>query len=515
MGILIAMVSLGTVLANVPCGMLAHRVSLRTVLLLTGFLYVVSTCGLVTAMYMGSYTVVYATLVVASLTWGAAFSPLSVGRLLFVQHSLSVDLRPRLMSTVGGVQRWAMVSGPFIAGLATDYIPGGYVAALALHLPLMIGYTLLILSSKSIKRASDELDREQKLLEPADFEDVPRASQSSSCFTLDTRYTGRREENVNGGWSPSGSCDDIANGVIAVTRVIAVTPSRHVIYEQRRGAESVDDIPSSDRGERNDSDGTDRKDGDRGASVCLIRAPLVTERNSLVNLSRSVYDDGVAANKGVANDDDSYVAVADKRKPPNAFSEICDNFYNVVVIGTYSFIMQMIRVNRTMLLTVRALHLGLTASLIGTVLSVSFFVDATLFLVGGYVGERFGMRFQACVASAALGLCFCALAVPGTGSYAGAVAQLVTVSVMFGLANCLGAGLLLSLVSSHAPKSRGNSVLTVMRTMQDAGPLVGSLGAGFLLQYAPFEWTCVLFGAVGMLNAAAGALLIPKKVSSE
>ena len=322
MGILIAMVSLGTVLANVPCGMLAHRVSLRTVLLLTGFLHVVSTCGLVTAMYMGSYNVVYATLVVASLTWGAAFSPLSVGRLLFVQHSLSVDLRPRLMSTVGGVQRWAMVSGPFIAGLATDYIPGGYVAALALHLPLMIGYTMLILSSKSIKRASDELDREQKLLEPADFEDVPRASQSSSCFTLDTRYTGRREENVNGGWSPSGSCDDIANGVIAVTRVIAVTPSWHVIYEQRRGAESVDDIPSSDRGERNDSDGTDRKDGDRGASVCLIRAPLVTERNSLVNLSRSVYDDGVAANKGVANDDDSYVAVADKRKPPNAFSEI-------------------------------------------------------------------------------------------------------------------------------------------------------------------------------------------------
>ena len=166
-----------------------------------------------------------------------------------------------------------------------------------------------------------------------------------------------------------------------------------------------------------------------------------------------------------------------------------------------------------MLLTVRALNLGLSPSFMGTVLSVSFFVDATFFLLGGYVGEKFGARFQTVVASGGLGLSFLLLALPVDGEthHGLAVFQLVFVSILFGFANSLGAGLVLTLVATHAPKSKGNGVLTVMRSMQDAGPLVGSLGAGLLLNHIAFEYTCLLFGLVGLANAIFGAALIPKE----
>eukprot|EP00658_Telonema_sp_P-2_P009860 TRINITY_DN13678_c0_g1_i3.p2 TRINITY_DN13678_c0_g1~~TRINITY_DN13678_c0_g1_i3.p2 ORF type:complete len:256 (+),score=31.95 TRINITY_DN13678_c0_g1_i3:193-960(+) len=197
-------------------------------------------------------------------------------------------------------------------------------------------------------------------------------------------------------------------------------------------------------------------------------------------------------------------------KPHSLLTEVRRNMYVVLVVGTFSFIMQMMRVNRTMLISVQALRLGLAPSVIGTVLSASFFVDATLFLLGGYVGDKFGMRFQTAVASACLGLSFIALSIPGATTDSVAFAQLILVGVLFGLANSLGSGLLLALVATHAPKSKGNGVLTVMRSMQDAGPLVGSLGAGFLLRYVSFEYTCLLFGIVGLANAIFGAVMIPQ-----
>ena len=297
------------------------------------------------------------------------------------------------MSMVGGGQRWAMVSGPFLAGVATDYFPGGMLTALGLQIPLVLLNMFFLLKSSRLKHCSDDIE-EQKLTSRAKARDdaLERAGGSSS----------------------SG----------AVTR----------------------------------------------------------------------------ANSHISNNNE-----------PTFFQEIKDNIFIVLVIGTFAMIVQIMRGNRTMLLTVRALNLGLSPSFMGTVLSVSFFVDATFFLLGGYVGEKFGARFQTVVASGGLGLSFLLLALPvdGEAHHGLAVFQLVFVSILFGFANSLGAGLVLTLVATHAPKSKGNGVLTVMRSMQDAGPLFGSLVAGIILEYVTFGWACSVFGLLGVANAIMAGSLIP------
>ena len=389
MGLLFAMVSLGTVAANVPSGMLARLYPLRYVPLACGVIYIFATIALVLIFPNGSDRVVYVTLIATCFLWGVAFSPYSVGRLLFVQHSVPKSWRPGLMSMVGGVQRWAMVSGPFLAGLATDYFPGGMLTALGLQIPLMLANMALLYGSTRLKECSDELE--------------------------DLKVASRRE----------------------------------------------------------------RAAGD--AEMAEIGQQQVSRTNST------------------------------RSKEPTFLQEIWDNIFVVLVVGTFAMAIQIMRGNRTMLLTVRALDLGLSASYMGTVLSVSFFVDASLFMLGGYVGSKYGTRVQTVLASGGLGLSFLLLAFQvDQDQYHGlAVFQLITVAVLFGVANSLGAGLVLSLVSSHAPKSKGNGVLTVMRSMQDAGPLVGSLVAGMILEYVTFGWACSVFGVMGIANAVMAGLLVP------
>ena len=94
------------------------------------------------------------------------------------------------------------------------------------------------------------------------------------------------------------------------------------------------------------------------------------------------------------------------------------------------------------------------------------------------------------------------------------VMKLMFVGLLFGVSNSLSSGLVQSLVANHAPKSKGNTVLSLLRTVQDVGPLVGSLFSGVLLDGLGFGATSVLFGLLALPTVSWRGFLCLRRSSA-
>ena len=94
------------------------------------------------------------------------------------------------------------------------------------------------------------------------------------------------------------------------------------------------------------------------------------------------------------------------------------------------------------------------------------------------------------------------------------VMKLLFVGLLFGVSNSLSSGLVQSLVANHAPKSKGNTVLSLLRTVQDVGPLVGSLFSGVLLDGLGFGATSVLFGLLALPTVSWRGFLCLRRSSA-
>jgi MFS family permease len=122
-------------------------------------------------------------------------------------------------------------------------------------------------------------------------------------------------------------------------------------------------------------------------------------------------------------------------------------------------------------------------------------VDAVLFFVGGVVSDRFGRRFAAIPTSLNMGVSFIALA------FCTSTISLFAVATLFGVADALGAGLLLSLMGDHVPKKASGRFVGLLRFMLDSGQCIGPLIVAGLTTFLPFHVTCWSVGALGLFNS--------------
>jgi len=120
----------------------------------------------------------------------------------------------------------------------------------------------------------------------------------------------------------------------------------------------------------------------------------------------------------------------------------------VAVVATYSFFLQFVRQARAFLLPVMGLLLGLDPGRVGTILAVSSFIDFIVFPFGGALIDR--SRSAAAIVLG-VGLAVAFAAVP----FAQTFGHLMGVGVLFGVANGIGAGIIMTTQADSAPLNRG------------------------------------------------------------
>ena len=148
--------------------------------------------------------------------------------------------------------------------------------------------------------------------------------------------------------------------------------------------------------------------------------------------------------------------------------------------------------------------LGLSVDQIGLIVSISVAVDFSLFLVAGWLMDRFGRKFAIvpCFGIQALGMALVPFAASGAG--------LLFAAVLIGFGNGLGAGSMMTLGSDLSPTRSRGEFLGLWRLIGDMGhtgaPLViGVVADALLLSSAIF-----IIAASGLAAASIFLFMVPE-----
>lgn len=115
---------LGTMLADVPAGMILDRIGRRRMMLLG--------CGLLAMSYLALWLAhVYPELVLDRLIGGVGTAFWSISRIAFIAESVPSGKRGRALSTFGGLQRAGTFIGPAVGGLVATMFGLGSTFLLA------------------------------------------------------------------------------------------------------------------------------------------------------------------------------------------------------------------------------------------------------------------------------------------------------------------------------------------------------------------------------------------------
>ena len=166
---------------------------------------------------------------------------------------------------------------------------------------------------------------------------------------------------------------------------------------------------------------------------------------------------------------------------------------------------QTVRAGRTVVIPLFGADvLGLSVDQIGLIVSISVAVDFSLFLVAGWLMDRFGRKFAIvpCFGIQALGMALVPFAASGAG--------LLFAAVLIGFGNGLGAGSMMTLGSDLSPTRSRGEFLGLWRLIGDMGhtgaPLViGVVADALLLSSAIF-----IIAASGLAAASIFLFMVPE-----
>ena len=171
------------------------------------------------------------------------------------------------------------------------------------------------------------------------------------------------------------------------------------------------------------------------------------------------------------------------------------NWRAFLLLGLVVITLQLLRSGRQTLLPLWGEHIGLDVAAIGLIFGLSRAVELFLFYPAGVLMDRLGRKWTSvpCILLLSLGLAL----IPTTGSFLG----LLMVSMIAGIGNGLGSGIVLTLGADLAPRHSTGEFLGLWRLMGDTGAmsgplLIGSVAQAFSLQIAP-----LLIAACGLAGA--------------
>jgi len=178
---------------------------------------------------------------------------------------------------------------------------------------------------------------------------------------------------------------------------------------------------------------------------------------------------------------------------------------SLINAGIGQLLGQTVRAGRVAIIPLYASQvLGLDIATVGLIVSVSGFVDMSLFYPAGWIMDRFGRKYSIipCFLIQAIGLAL----IPLTGG-AGA---LMAVGVLIGIGNGLGSGNMMTLGSDLAPRGAVGEFLGLWRLIGDAGFAVGPILVGAVAQVVGLGASAFTIAAIGVLSVSWFALRVPE-----
>ncbi|AMM21320.1 transporter [Frondihabitans sp. PAMC 28766] len=175
-----------------------------------------------------------------------------------------------------------------------------------------------------------------------------------------------------------------------------------------------------------------------------------------------------------------------------------------VTLGIGILLLSSIRSTRQVVIPLWAHHIGLNPTDSSIIYGIAGIIDASVFYPAGYVMDRFGRKWIALPCVLVMGVAF--LLMPLTH---GAL-TLTLVSVMMGLGNGIGSGIVQTLGSDLSPAVGRPTFLGLWRELSDGGSFVGPAILSLVTGIATLAAGVVVSGLVGFAAAGALAKWIPK-----
>jgi len=198
-------------------------------------------------------------------------------------------------------------------------------------------------------------------------------------------------------------------------------------------------------------------------------------------------------------------AEARDEQPLHLLSMLQSNYRVLASAGTAQVFAQMIRAGRTVIIPLFAADvLGLGVDQIGYIVSISVAIDFSLFVVAGWLMDRFGRKFAIvpCFGIQAIGMAL----VPFAASFAG----LLFAAALIGFGNGLGAGSMMTLGSDLSPDQSRGEFLGVWRLIGDLGHTGAPLVVGVVADILVLSSAIWFIAGTGLAAASIFLFLVPE-----
>lgn len=176
----------------------------------------------------------------------------------------------------------------------------------------------------------------------------------------------------------------------------------------------------------------------------------------------------------------------------------------VLLAGTGILILQLLRASRAVILPLWGESLGLSASLIGTVMSLGAGFDLALFLPAGIIMDRAGRKTAGslCLGGFSLGILILAVS--------GGVPGYVLAALLIGLGNGFGAGINMTIGTDLAPNGAISEFLGAWRLIGDTGSTAGPGVAGVATAVAGLVAGGLALAGIGLVGFLIFAFVAPE-----
>jgi MFS family permease len=175
----------------------------------------------------------------------------------------------------------------------------------------------------------------------------------------------------------------------------------------------------------------------------------------------------------------------------------------VLLAGLVVIMLQMLRIGRQTLIPLWGEYIALDVAAIGLIFGLSRAIELVLVYPAGVLMDRLGRKWAA-VPSLLLQSVTLAL-IPLTGGFSG----LLLVSLLIGIGNGLGSGVVLTLGADLSPRALVAEFLGIWNLMGDIGATSGALLIGVVAQLLGLQVAPLLIAGLGI----AGAWLMVFKVT--
>jgi MFS family permease len=190
------------------------------------------------------------------------------------------------------------------------------------------------------------------------------------------------------------------------------------------------------------------------------------------------------------------------------FRTIAVNRRVLLSLGTGSSLIAALRASRFVILPLWAVSIGLDATTTAIIIGIASGVDFALFYVGGWIMDRFGRLWTAVPST--LGLALGHLLLAFTHDSPANLQWFIGVALLFGVANGIGSGILMTLGADLADPRHPAPFLGAWRFTNDVGGAVAPLAVAGITAVASLALASGVMGVLGLVGAVMLRVYVPR-----